>query len=87
MGASIIALALHNKYSLHLPFYHQIKGLEQIGLQGVSEGELCNQVRAATDALEPIWKAQHELMLDAAALHIDETPIRCLKSDKTNGYM
>ncbi len=26
-------------------------------------------------------------MLDSAALHIDETPISCLKSDKTNGYM
>ena len=87
MGASIIALALHNKYSLHLPLYRQIKELERIGLQGVSEGVLCNWVRAAADALEPIWKAQHELMLDAAALHIDETPIRCLKSDKTNGYM
>lgn len=87
MGASVIALALHNKYSLHLPLYRQIKELERIGLQGVSEGVLCNWVRAAADALEPIWKAQHELMLDAAALHIDETPIRCLKSDKTNGYM
>lgn len=87
MGASIIALALHNKYSLHLPLYRQIKELERIGRQGVSEGVLCNWVRAAADALEPVWKAQHELMLDAAALHIDDTPIRCLKSDKTNGYM
>ena len=87
MGASIIALALHNKYSLHLPLYRQINELERIGLQGVSEGVLCNWVRAAADALEPVWKAQHELMLDAAALHIDESPIRCLKSDKTNGYM
>ena len=26
-------------------------------------------------------------MLDSGALYIDETPIRCLKSDKTNGYM
>lgn len=87
MGASIIALALHNKYSLHLPLYRRINELERIGLQGVSEGVLCNRVRAAADALEPVRKAQHELMLDAAALHIDETPIRCLKSDKTNGYM
>lgn len=87
MGASIIALALHNKYSLHLPLYRQIKEFERIGLAGLSEGVLCNWVRAAADALEPLWKAQHELMLDSAALHIDETPIRCLKSDKTNGYI
>ena len=87
MGASIIALALHNKYSLHLPLYRQIKEFERIGLEGLSEGVLCNWVRAAADALEPLWKAQHEFMLDSAALHIDETPIRCLKSDKTNGYM
>ncbi len=87
MGASIIALALHNKYSLHLPLYRQIKEFERIGLEGLSEGVLCNWVRAAADALEPLWKAQHEFMLDSAALHIDETPIRCLKSDKINGYM
>ena len=31
MGASIIALATHNKYSLHLPFYCQIKKFERIG--------------------------------------------------------
>lgn len=74
MGASIIALALHNKYSLHLPLYRQIKELERIGLQGVSEGVLCNWVRAAADALEPVWKALHELMLDAAPLHIDDSP-------------
>ena len=47
MGASIIALALHNKYSLHLPLYRQIKGFERIGLEGLSEGVLCNWVRAA----------------------------------------
>ncbi|MBQ2813636.1 MAG: IS66 family transposase [Akkermansia sp.] len=87
MGASIIALALHNKFSLHLPLYRQLKEFERIGLEGLSEGVLCNWVRAASEALEPIWKALHELMLDSGALHIDETPIRCLKSDKTNGYM
>ena len=53
MGASIIALALHNKYSLHLPLYRQIKEFERIGLEGLSEGVLCNWVRAAADALEP----------------------------------
>ena len=37
MGASSSALALHNKYSLHFPLYRQIKELERIGLQGVSE--------------------------------------------------
>ena len=87
MGASIIALAIHNKYSLHLPLYRQIKEFERIGLEGLSEGVLCNWVRATADALEPLWKARHELLLDSSALHIDETPIRCLKSDKTNGYM
>ena len=26
-------------------------------------------------------------MLDAETLHIDETPIRCYKSDRAKGYM
>ena len=56
MGASIIALALHNKYSLHLPFYRQIKELERIGLQGVSDGVLCNWVRAPQMRWNPSGK-------------------------------
>lgn len=40
MGASIIALALHNKFSLHLPLYRQLKEFERIGLEGLSEGVL-----------------------------------------------
>lgn len=87
MGAGVIALALHNKYNLHLPLYRQIKEFARIGLDGLSEGVLCNWVRAASETLEPIWEELHKLMLDSTALHIDETPIRCLKSDKTNGYM
>lgn len=87
MGASVVALALHNKYSLHLPLYRQIKEFDRIGLHGLSEGVLCNWVRAVAEELEPLWKAHHELLLDSTALHIDETPIRCLKSDKANGYM
>ena len=34
MDASIIALAIHNKYSFHLPLYRQIKEFERIGLEG-----------------------------------------------------
>lgn len=68
MGASVIALALHNKYSLHLPLYRQIKEFERIGLHGLSGGVLCNWVRAVAEELEPLWKAHHELLLDSEAL-------------------
>lgn len=87
IGSSIIATAVHQKYTLHLPLYRQIKEFERIGLGGLSEGVMCNWMRAAADALEPLWRAMHEQLLDSKALHVDETPVRCLKSDKTNGYM
>ncbi len=87
IGASIVAIALHGKYALHLPLYRQIKEFERLGLEGLSEGVLCNWVRAAADALEPLWKTMHSLLLAGATLQVDETPIRCLKGDITKGTM
>ena len=87
MDASIVAHVIHGKFNLHLPLYRQIKELERQGLEGASEGVLCNWMRAGANALEPLWKAKHGLMLGSEALHVDETPIRCLKSTVHNGTM
>ena len=87
IGNSIIALLLHNKYVLKLPLYRQIREFERLGILNLSEGVLCNWVRGGADAMEPIWKSMHNDLFAAPVLHVDETPIRCLKSDKTNGYM
>ena len=87
MGASVVAMAIHGKYALHLPLYRQIKEFERLGIEGLSEGVLCNWMRAAADALEPLWKAMHGLLLESPALHVDETPVRCLKASVTKGTM
>lgn len=67
MGASVVAMAIHGKYALHLPLYRQIKEFERLGIEGLSEGVLCNWMRAAADALEPLWKAMHGLLLESPA--------------------
>ena len=87
IDASIVAHVIHGKFNLHLPLYRQIKELERQGLEGASEGVLCNWMRAGANALEPLWKAKHGLMLESEALHVDETPIRCLKAPVHNGTM
>lgn len=87
IGASILAYVMHARFSLHIPFYRTIRELERMGVYGVDEVILCNWHRAIAEALEPVWKAMHELMLSSAVLHVDETPFRCLKSDKKQGYM
>lgn len=87
IGASIIAYVMHARFVLHVPFYRTIRELERMGLYGVDEVILCNWHRAVAEALEPIWKAMHELMLSSEVLHVDETPFRCLKSDRKQGYM
>lgn len=87
IGNSIIARMLYNKYVLKLPLYRQIREFERLGILNLSEGVLCNWVRGGADAMEPIWKSMHSDLFAAPVLHVDETPIRCLKSDKTNGYM
>ena len=80
-------MAIHGKYGLHLPLYRQIKEFERLVIEGLSEGVMCNWMRAAADAMEPLWKAMHGLLLESPALHVDETPVRCLKASVTKGTM
>ena len=87
MGASMLAHVLHSKFCLHLPFYRMIQELERMGLRGLDEATVCNWHKAVADALRPIWKAMHSELLDSEVLHVDETPFRCLRSGKKNGYM
>lgn len=87
IGASILAYVMHSRFALHLPFYRTIKELERLGLYGVDEALLCNWHRCVAEALEPIWRALHEVMMSSPVLHVDETPFRCLKSTKKKGYM
>ncbi len=72
---------------LHLPFYRQINEFERLGLIGLTESVLCNWVRAAATKLEHLWLVMHNLMLGSEALHVDETPVRCLKGTVHNGTM
>ncbi len=87
IDASVVAHAIHGKFNLHLPLYRQIKEFGRLGIEGLSEGVLCNWMRAAANKLKPVRKAMHDLMMGSDALHVDETPIRCLKADVTNGTM
>ena len=87
MGAGLLAYVLHSKFCLHLPFYRMIKELERMGLSGLDEATVCNWHKAAADALRPIWKALHRELLESEVLHVDETPFRCLRSEKKYGYM
>ena len=87
MGAGLIAYVLHSKFCLHLPFYRMIQELERMGLSGLDEATVCNWHKAAADALRPIWKALHRELLESEVLHVDETPFRCLRSEKKYGYM
>ena len=87
MGAGLLAHVLHSKFCLHMPFYRMIQELERMGLSGLDEATVCNWHKAVADALRPIWEAMHGELMDSAVLHVDETPFRCLRSDKKKGYM
>ena len=87
IGNSVTAMAVYGKYGLKLPLYRQIREFERLGITGLGEGVLCNWVRAVAKALEPLWRCRHRELMEAPVLHVDETPVRCLKSDKANGNM
>ena len=86
MGASVVAMPIHGKYGLHLPLYRQIKEFERLGIERLCERVLCNWMRAGADAMEPLWKAMHGLLLESPTLHVDETEIlECERNEGNDG--
>lgn len=78
VSESVIAHVIFNKYHQQQPLYRTLREFANNGLEGISEGMLCHWMKVAARRLRPVWMAMHDHLLTEPALHIDETPIRCL---------
>ena len=78
VSESVIAHVIFNKYHQQQPLYRTLREFANNGLEGINEGMLCHWMKVAAKRLRPIWMAMHDKLLTESALHIDETPIRCL---------
>ncbi|MEG1508764.1 MAG: transposase, partial [Akkermansia sp.] len=87
VGASLLAHIAYSKYALHLPCERQLNELARMGVPDITNQHLCGWLEKGAQALEPLYNIIHATLFKQDALHVDETPIRCLKQEKLYGYM
>jgi transposase len=72
---SVVAGILIDKFTYHLPLYHQHQRLRHAGIR-LSRGTLTQWVQRAAELLEPIYYALLSSILQSHVLTMDETPIK-----------
>lgn len=80
---SLIAQIIIEKFVDHLPLDRQIKRFTRLGVT-ISDSTIGNWVSASAAFLKPLYEAHKELVLASGYLHVDETIIKVLDSDKKN---
>ena len=85
---SLAANIIEMKYVLAVPLYRYSKYLIQNGIN-ISDIVLGNYVSKSFSLLEPIYERLCEYLFHNPfdVLHIDETPLQVIDSDKSTGYI
>ena len=76
-GPGLLAHVLVSKYGDHLPLYRQSQIFERDGID-LDRSTLAEWVGKSTALLEPLAEAIGRHVLDGAAIHADDTPVRML---------
>ena len=76
-GPGLLARVLVSKYGDHLPLYRQSQIFERDGID-LDRSTLAEWVGKSTALLEPLAEAIGQHVLDGAAIHADDTPVRML---------
>lgn len=84
MGTTLVAQELVDKYRDGLPLSRQVERFERLDLK-VAISTLADQVRWATDALRPLWRAAKTKVLGATVMHLDATSLPVLDRDHPSG--
>ena len=85
---SLAANIIEMKYVLGVPLYRYSKYLIQNGIN-ISDITLSSYVSKSTNLLEPIYEKLCDTLFHNQfnVLHIDETPLQVIDSDKSTGYI
>ena len=81
VDVSIPAQLIVSKYVDSLPLDRQLKIFTRLGLR-LGDSSLHNWIHAAGYFLEPLYEKHKEKVLGSHYLHVDETTIRVMDSDK-----
>ena len=85
---SLAAHIISVKYVLGVPFYRYSNYLNTLNIN-VSDVDICNWASKAINLIEPVYeKILNKLVTsDIKVIHIDETTLRIIDSDKSKCYM
>ena len=80
-SASLLAQLIANKFVDGMPIYRTCQQLSRLGLE-LSPGTAGSWVNAVGDTVTPLLRLMHEQILSAPFIHMDETYLQVLKSEK-----
>ena len=83
-GPGLLAQIIIDKYIDHLPLHRQMQRFERGGIK-IAYSTLTDWVSGTCELIKPLYEALKAEVLKSNYLHADETPIKVLDKDKSNG--
>jgi transposase len=84
--ASLLSQVITSKYQYALPLYRQEQLFKHYGIE-LSRTTLASWMLQSSQLLSRVYQRLHQLMLQQAAIHADETPLKVIHEDKSQCYM
>ena len=84
LGTELVAAVVVDKYRDGLPLHRQKERFGRMGFP-VAVSTLADQVRWATELLQPLWRAVSSFVLGAKVMHLDGTGLPVLDRDTSKG--
>ena len=84
--ASLLSHVITSKYQYALPLYRQEQLFKQYGIE-LSRKTLASWMLQSSDLLMRVYQRLHQLQLQQAFIHADETPLKVIHEDKSQCYM
>ena len=84
--ASLLSQVITSKYQYALPLYRQEQLFKHHGIE-LSRKTLASWMLQCSDLLMRIYQRLHQLQLQQAVIHADETPLKVIHEDKSQCYM
>ena len=80
-GPGLLAQVIIDKYADHLPLYRQEQRFSRVGIT-LAPSTLCNWKSSVCSLITPLYDAMVKEVLQTNYLHVDETTIKVLDTDK-----
>jgi transposase len=80
-GPGLLAQVIIDKYVDHLPLYRQEQRFSRVGVT-LAPSTLCNWKSSVCSLITPLYNAMVKEVLQTNYLHVDETTIKVLDTDK-----